>query len=117
MTDDDRDLAEQAALAMGWQPWQGSTRGVPRCSATPWCNADGDTVPDPSLDDPAFWGAMLEWLLAKSGDWGLEIAPTIRDLPDGVDGLQIQWNTLESVQADTLTAALARAVIAAKEEA
>jgi len=102
---DDRDLAEQAALAMGWLPHD----------ALNW-RRDGVYVKPPSLADPAFCWAMLEWLLAKSGDWGLEIAPTIRDLPDGVDGLQIQWNTLESVQADTLTEALARAVIAAKEE-
>ena len=90
MTDDRRQLAEDAARAMGWTAGRGYPEGAAPFS---WLNESGERVRDPSLNDPALCWELFIWAVCN------EVV-----MPD--------W----SVTVGSIREALARAVVASKVE-
>lgn len=97
---DRRQLAEAAARRMGW--------GESPAQPGEWFNADTrpKRVGAPSLDDPAFCWAMLEWLDVA---WMREEGATHRD--------HAGHKVIAQVTRECWPEALARAVLASEEEA
>lgn len=89
MTYDRQQLAEDAASALGWL-YHGDREAEDYVG---WIDAEGRPCADPSIDDPAFCWELFIWSVCN------EVA-----MPD--------W----SVTVGSIPEALARAVVATKEE-